>query len=504
MTSENNIDDLYLPKNLYGANTVREIDRALIEGRGIAASTLMGRAGASAYALLRTRSPRIRAPIIVCGRGNNGGDGYVLARLLCEAGLAPSVMAVGEGTRSPAARDAAASCHAAGVSLIDFDREQLTRADMIVDALLGIGLTREVSGDMRIAIEAINAAHRPVLALDIPSGLDADTGVVRGVAVRAQATLSFIALKAGLFTGEGRDYSGEIFFDDLGASPDVYGSVTPRACRITAEAMRGLFRPRSRAAHKGNHGHVLVIGGDLGMAGAARLAGEAAYCAGAGLVTVATRPEHAASISAACPELLAYGVNGATDMRALVARADVIAIGPGLGRGSWGQAVLGAVWESRLPAVVDADALNLIALDPAQRSDWILTPHPGEAGRLLASDARTVQANRFDAARAINDRYGGVCVLKGSGTLIAARNEMALCDRGNPGMASGGTGDVLTGVIAALRAQGLSAFDAARLGVWAHAAAGDDAARAGGERGLRASDLLHFVRTRLNGIARDA
>jgi len=253
--------------------------------------------------------------------------------------------------------------------------------------------------------------------------------------------------------------------------------------------------------HKGDAGHVLVIGGDRGMPGAARMAGEAAYRAGAGLVILATHPEHAAQISAARPELMTYGVESAADLRPLFARADVIAIGPGLGGGEWGRVLFGAVLDTRLPIVVDADALNSLAADPVMHDGWILTPHPGEAARLLGMSKEEVQADRFAAVREMVASYGGVCVLKGAGTLVASlyNGAIAVCDRGNPGMASGGMGDVLTGVIAGLRAQGLSSVDAARLGVWLHAAAGDDAA-ATGEIGLLASDLLPFIRARLNRL----
>ncbi len=494
-----------LPEALYTAAQVRDLDRRAIEGHGICGATLMARAGAAAFAVLAVRYPRARRLAVVCGPGNNGGDGYVLARLAREAGLEVRVGAVGALPASDGdAGKARAACERSGVMIAPFDPAMLASAEVVVDALLGTGLAREVGGEFRAAIEAINAARRPVLALDVPSGLDADTGAVRGVAVRAAHTLTFVGLKAGLFTGRGREMSGEILFDDLGVPPAVYEGLVPAARRITEAGLRGSIRVRARDAHKGVCGHVLVVGGGPGMPGAARLAGQAACRAGAGLVSLAVHPSHAACLPAGAPELLAFGVAQAEELAPLAARADVIALGPGLGQSGWARALFQAALRTGKPLVVDADALNLLAGEPLRADDWILTPHPGEAGRLLGIGAERVQADRFAAVREIAHGYGGVCVLKGSGTLIAAAGDepVDLCDRGNPGMASGGMGDVLTGVIAALRAQGLGARTAARAAVWLHAMAADEAAAAGGgEIGLAASDLLAGLRKWVNRLA---
>ena len=368
-------------------------------------------------------------------------------------------------------------------------------ADVVVDALLGIGLDRDVTGDMRAAIDAINDAGIPILALDVPSGLNADTGAVMGAVVRASATIAFIGLKIGLYTGAGRAQAGDIYLDDLGVPPALQAAIAPIARRLTAARLRGVLPTRRADAHKGTFGHVLVVGGGPGMAGAVRLAGEAAYRVGAGLVTVATRSDHATMIGAARPELIAYGVRDGTELLAHVARADVLALGPGLGQDAWARSLVMAALEARKPMVVDADALNLLARDPLKRGDWVLTPHPGEAGRLLDTNAAAIQADRLTALAALQERYGGTVVLKGSGTLVRGDGDtpIDLCDAGNPGMASGGMGDVLTGIIAGLAAQGVSLHDAARLGVWLHATAGD-AAAAGGEIGVVASDIFPHLR----------
>jgi NAD(P)H-hydrate epimerase len=492
-----------LPETLYTAAQVRELDRLAIEERNIPGAKLMQRAGAAAFDLLRTRWPRARRVVVVCGPGNNGGDGYVMARLARAAGLTVNVLSLGVAEKMQG--DAAAArkqCKTAGVSIRNFQADLLAGHDVIVDALLGTGLEREVEGEWRAAIEAINASRLPVLAVDVPSGLNADTGHVMGAAVRASATMSFIGLKAGLFTGAGREHAGEIFFNDLDVPPDIYPKVPALVRRLTETSLHGLMPGRRRDIHKGDAGHVLVIGGDRGMPGAARLAGEAAYRAGAGLVMLATHPEHAAHISAARPELIVHGVATPEELRPLLARADVIAVGPGLGQGGWGDALFGAALDTRLPMVVDADALNTLATDPLMHADWILTPHPGEAARMLGMSKQEIQADRFAAVHELVASFGGVCVLKGAGTLVASLYDgvVSVCDRGNPGMASGGMGDVLTGIIAGLRAQGLISPVAARLGVWLHAAAGDDAAASSGEIGMLASDLFPHIRSRLNRL----
>jgi NAD(P)H-hydrate epimerase len=322
--------------------------------------------------------------------------------------------------------------------------------------------------------------------------------------VRADCTLSFIGLKLGLFTGAGREQAGAVYFDDLAVPASVYEGLAPLAERLVEAELRAWMPRRARDAHKGMAGHVLVVGGGPGMAGAAHLAGEAAYRAGAGLVSLAMHPAHATRFPAGRPELIVHAVDGATALRRLIARVDAIALGPGLGRDDWARTLCGCVLEARQPLVVDADALSLLGADGAHREDWVLTPHPGEAARLIGGlSAQDIQADRLTAVRAVAAKFGGTCVLKGAGTLISTHREgpVYLCDRGNPGMASGGMGDALTGVIAALIAQGLAPGAAARLGVWLHASAAD-AAAARGERGLLASDVLPRLRTILDGLAR--
>jgi len=488
-----------LPTSLYRADQVRELDRLAITGQGIIGITLMERAGHSAWEILRSYWPHARQIAVVCGAGNNGGDGYVLARLALESEFKVCLVAIGDpkGLKGDARIAYESFCEHPNAVVSNYAADMLDGMDVIVDALLGIGLDREVSGDYRKVIEDINRAGNPVLAMDIPSGLNANTGTVMGTAVRASATITFLGLKQGMFTGQGSTCCGRIYFSDLDVPRQLYQEITPAVVRMDYATQSRLLTPRDRHAHKGDNGHVLVVGGDYGYAGAVRMAAEAAARSGAGLVSLATRPEHAAAIPLAVPELMARGIDKAIDLKPLLDRATVVAVGPGLGQSEWGSRMLTLVLDSKLPLIVDADALNLLARDPVYSDKWILTPHPGEAARMLQSSTGTVSADRFAAVRMLQEKFGGTIVLKGSGTLVADGSAIHLCSGGNPGMASGGMGDVLTGIIAGLAAQGIALNDAARLGVCLHAAAAD-AAATNGERGLLATDLMPCLHKLVN------
>ena len=486
---------------LYRAEQLREFDRRAIQEQGIPGYALMTRAATAALHELQVRWPEAKRLVLVCGAGNNAGDGYVLARLARAARLDARVLWLREPRELRGdARIAWTDAEAAGVPLAPFTRASLEGADVIVDALLGTGLDRPLNGDWAAAIAAINASGVPILALDIPSGLQADTGAVLGTVVRADVTISFIASKLGLFTGQGADCAGLVCSASLDVPDAVFADAVPAAWQIDAAFLEAALPPRPRSSHKGDFGHVLVVGGAPGMSGAARLAAEAAARGGAGWVSVATHASHAAVLNIGRPELMCHAVDADPHrtLEPLLARATVVAIGPGLGRDAWARELLAAVWDADVPLILDADALNLLAQTPRRREDWVLTPHPGEAARLLGITSAAVQADRPGAVTALQERFGGVVVLKGSGTLIADGKRLRLCAVGNPGMASGGMGDVLTGVIAGLLAQGLALDIAAAAGVVAHGLAGDAVARAGGERGLLASDLLPALRPWLN------
>lgn len=487
-----------LPAEVYSAASVRAMDRRAIERSGRPGYALMEQAGAAALASVRRHWPGARSFAVLCGAGNNAGDGYVFARLARAASMTTRVAALAEpGRLSGDAARAFADFTAAGGRTEATAGAALDGAELVVDALLGIGVDRPVDGAYRDAIERVNRSGLAVLALDIPSGLDADGGHVRGAAIRATRTISFIALKSGQFLGEAPDYVGGLELAELGVPPSVREGEVPVLRRIGPALVGRALPARLRTAHKGDNGRVLVIGG-FAMAGAARLSGEAALRTGAGLVTLATAAESVAPIVEARPELIARAVVEPGELAALVGAADAVAIGPGLGTDARARALFDAATAIARPLVVDADALTLLAAAPRRRDDWILTPHPGEAGRLLGSDAAAVQADRLGAVRAIAGRYGGSCVLKGARTLVQGEDPVTLvCDRGNPGMATAGSGDVLTGVIAALLAGGAPAALAAPAGVWLHATAGDRAASAG-ERGVIAGDLVAELKTVVN------
>jgi NAD(P)H-hydrate epimerase len=488
-----------LPENLFTVAQLRELERRAIEDARIPAATLMQRAGEAAWQQLKAQWPGAAHLLVLCGAGSNAGDGYVLATRALLEKQRVTVLTLGDRLHLPqAASDMRGIFLKAGGVERGFEG-RLPAADVIVDALLGVGIDRPLHGEWQKLIKEVNASGMPVLAIDIPTGLNADTGTEMGSAIRAHLTVTFIALKAGLFTGAGAECSGLLRFDNLQVPPNVYGSLTPRARRLRSAAMRdtGLAR-RRRDTNKGDFGRVLIVGGDHGMGGAVRLTAEAALRSGAGLVTVATQGAHLSGLLAGVPEALAHGIETADDIKPLLHKASVVAVGPGLGKSSWGRMLLSQVMAVDLPLVVDADALNLLAEAPHKHGRWILTPHPGEAGRLLGTDTETVQRDRYACVERIAERFDAVAVLKGAGSLIAAHGEAtAVCTAGNPGMAAPGMGDVLTGVIAALVGQGLPLPEAARQGVYVHAAAGDLAARQG-ERGLMARDLMEPLRRLVN------
>jgi NAD(P)H-hydrate epimerase len=373
-----------------------------------------------------------------------------------------------------------------------------SEADLIVDGLLGSGLQRDVEGEFALAVSAINSHSANVVALDIPAGLHGDSGAVMGFAVRADLTVTFVGLKAGLFLGDGQDYCGHVVFAGLGIPASCRQTSQPEFRRIDDDQLDRTLSPRRRTAHKGDFGHVLVVGGGAGMPGAVRLCAEAALRTGAGRVSVATDPVHAALIVSTAPELMSHGVAGAADLEPLLANADVIAFGPGLGKSAWAGELHTALAKDERPSVWDADALNWLADGPTFVEARVITPHPGEAASLLGVSVTEVQSDRRSSLGQLGGRYGGVAVLKGSGSLVSSASGVPwLCTAGNPGMATPGMGDVLTGIIAALLAQGLSFEEAAAVGVEVHARAGDRAAESG-QRGLIASDLLAELRGIIN------
>jgi len=488
-------------ENLYTAAQTRALDQCAIYEHNIAGITLMSRAADATLRYLLEVWPEPERLQIICGTGNNGGDGFLIADLAHKRGINVTVFRLGDPRKvSGDAALALQQAQANGVKIVPFQPDLLMSEGVVVDAMLGTGLGGEVRGVVVEAIAAVNACTAPVLAVDIPSGLCADTGTVLGSAVAADLTVTFIALKRGLFTLQGPEYSGAVQFSDLAVPPEVFAAVPAHCARLALEPLLECLPPRSASAHKGMFGNVLVVGGDYGFAGAAAMAAESALRCGAGLVQLATRPEHVAAVVARTPEVMPRGIVSGEEFVSMVEAADVLVVGPGLGQSSWSIELLRRSLACGKPVVLDADALNIMAagtlgtIDPS--NNWVLTPHPGEAARLLGCSTKQVQSDRFAAVSALQQRYGGVVILKGNGSLITGGGNILLSDYGNPGMASGGMGDVLSGVIGALLAQHLSPLEAAALGACLHGAAADIAAQEG-QRGLVATDLIPKLRSLL-------
>lgn len=511
-----------LPRDLYSAEETRQLDHIAIDQYGIEGFSLMQRAGMVSYQALQEQWPETRRILVFAGGGNNGGDAYIVAGLAKEQGLEVQLVALRDPNQLGGDANLAWQwAEARGVECISFaafgeithpDRQQT----VIVDGLFGTGLDREVTGEYLEAIQLINSNPSPALAIDIPSGLHADTGMPLGSAVRADITTSFIGLKQGLLTGVAGDYVGTLLFSDLDVPPEVYRSDDAPSSSVTRidilNAMQQL-QPRRTAAHKGDFGHVLIVGGDLGFGGAVAMAAEAAMRVGAGLVSVLTRSQHRGGILARRPELMVAGTEDEdVNPAALLAKASVIVVGPGLGTSEWSrtqlQRCLAAQIQHGTPLIVDADGLNLLAEKDhgtgsiTKRDNWILTPHPGEAARLLNVDNAEVSKDRFAAVKSLQRKWGGNCLLKGHGSLIVAKSDEGrahtyLCSEGNPGMATGGMGDVLAGIIAGLVAQHLPLDKALRAAVCLHGEAADLAAESG-QRGMVATDLFPYIRQLVN------
>ncbi len=530
-----------LPLTLYTASQVRELDRIAIEDFAIPGFDLMMQAAQVTFDCMMTSFPDARTVCVVCGTGNNGGDGYLIATLAFQAGLDVSVIQSGNVEQIKGDALLARQVYlqtGSPVSTPASNKEKLAETDIIIDAIFGTGLNRTITGEFAALISMMNQSAAKRIAVDIPSGLNADTGSVLGCCVKAHKTMTFIGLKCGLFTGQARDYVGDLMFDDLGIPYEVYKHVprpSPIKTLVPDNIARKRLAPRARCSHKGDFGHVLCIGGAPGMSGAIRLCAEAALRAGAGLVTVATHPSHADCLNQQRPEIMVSAVNQADELLPLIEKASVIIIGPGLGKTAWANDLLALVLMSDKPKVLDADALNLLAehhitassLPPRtgyaslatnpirkihdamlneglkRNNNWIITPHPGEAARLLITKTALIEQDRYQSVELLQQQFGGVCLLKGAGSLISDGENIRVCRSGNPGMASGGMGDVLSGTIGALVAQthhqkpGLSLFDATTIAVNIHAKAADIAAQHG-ERGMLASDLFPFIRQLLN------
>ncbi len=513
------------------ASEMQALDRATIEEFGLPGRLLMEHAGREAARVFLARfgdRARRGGAAVACGRGNNGGDGFVIARWLHQAGVPVSVFLfadpgrlVGEALENfrllaKLPLPVHAVPDAGRLALL---QEEMRRPAVWIDALLGTGLSAEVGGLLREAIEFLNALGRPVFAVDLPSGLDADTGRVRGACLRAEVTVTFGFAKLGHLLYPGAALTGRLEVVDIGIPAGLVERLRPRQRRITAEAVRAALPPRPPDAHKGRTGHVILVAGSPGKTGAAALAALAALRAGAGLVTVGC----AASLNPVLEVLLRepmtcplpeeepgiLGPAARAAIASLLAGKNCLAVGPGLGRDPRTRELIRAlVAETPLPLVLDADGLNAFAGDlgplAAAAAPRVLTPHPGEAARLLGTTAAAVQEDRVGSARRLAQQTRALVVLKGATTVIARPDgEAELNTTGNAGMATAGMGDVLTGVIAGLIAQGASVEAACRAAVWLHGRAADEAARRLGPRGYLAGEVAEALPGRIAALLED-
>jgi hydroxyethylthiazole kinase-like uncharacterized protein yjeF len=495
---------------LVGSAEMREIDRTAIEVFGIPSLTLMDRAGRAVAEAAQELAGVKGRVVVVCGAGNNGGDGYVAARLLRGAGRDARVLALVPAERlSPDARAVREQAQRAGVPIDEAGELGGVDAgvgDVVVDAIFGTGLARAPEAAFAGAIARIEAARvagARVVAVDVPSGLSADTGRPLGPCVRADRTVTFGFQKRGLVLFPGAAFAGEVSVADIGIPPEAARRV-PVGCELVSDVeARLLVPPRAPDAHKGDAGRLLVVAGSPGKTGAAHLALLGALRGGTGLVTLAARAEVLPFALAGRPEAMSAtlpgdGPLGRADLQALLAlakEADALAIGPGLFRGrETAELLLALLARARKPAIVDADGLNALAEASGALAELgvplVLTPHPGEMARLCGVSVAEVQADRIGLAAAKARAWGATVVLKGARTVVAdPEGAPAVIVTGNAGLASGGTGDVLAGLCGALLAGGLPAAAAGRVAAHVHGRAGDLAAKRFGERGLLAADL---------------
>ncbi len=472
-------------ERLYTAAESREVDRRAIEDCGVAGFDLMCRAARFACDVFTARWPDAVSACVLAGRGNNAGDGYVLAAMLQAIGVHVTLLQVGPAPDRGDGALAVAYARERGVEAASFVGAVV--GDVIVDALLGTGVSGALRAPYAQAVHSINSASRPVLAIDLPTGLSADSGGAVGdveEVVRADVTATFITRKIGQHTGLGLEVCGALHYHDLNTPRAAFQGGIPWLREVRSQ------EPLPVNSYKHARGHVVVVGGDTSMGGAVILAGEAALRSGAGMVTLATRAQHRAAALARRPELMVMEADDRAALEQLLGRASAVVLGPGLGRSMWGRSLFEFVMgHAPKRLLVDADGLFHLA-DTRQQGAAVITPHVAEAARLLGMRAADVQADRPEAARLLNERYGACVVLKGAGSVIAGAATLAICGRGTPAMATAGMGDVLCGVVAAgLRPEDERVFDALCNAVLNHAVAGELAERRLGHH-IVASDLF--------------
>ena len=490
----------------YSAKEVLSNEAHVAQSQHLVLYQLMERAGTAAFENLQQYWPNAQSILVLCGKGNNGGDGFVVARLAHLANVSVTVLLTCD-VKSIKGDALLAFENMVSVGVTDIVTEDLIEkiamfsGDAIVDALFGIGFYGALAKPMQELVTAVNSHNADVLSIDIPSGLCASTGFIESTsAVIAKVTVTFIVYKQGLLTGKSANYVGKLIFADL-LLEDAFTQQV--ACQHYFQKEYPLYdgvsylTKRLNTSHKGTIGQILAIGGSIGMPGAIRLASEAALRSGAGLVAVCCHPDNQALVFNGRPELM-LAPSSATELvnASALNKAKVLLLGPGLGQTEWSKSLFELIVGTFVKGnktenmVIDADGLTMLAKTNYFCNRWILTPHPKEAATLLGCDTATVEADRFYAVQAIAKKYGGICVLKGSGSLISDGHTVVINSSGNAGMASGGMGDVLSGIVAALVLQTENYFIATCLAVYIHGAAGDIIEEEQGQRGMLASDLF--------------
>jgi|TARA_B100001250_G_scaffold392909_1_gene395146 NAD(P)H-hydrate epimerase len=493
-----------LPENIYSSFVVREIDSHAISSMRTSSYSLMCRAGEAAQIIINTHYSEAKKIVIFCGDGNNGGDGFILASLLLKNNKNVIVISVGSKESLSEEANQALNLYITNGGVVKKFEKAASyinefEPDLYVDAILGIGISRNISGFYLEAINFLNSSSIPIVSIDIPSGLNSDTGIPMKIAVKASITIVLIALKQGLFLANAADYVGKIKFDGLGVPLELYDIFRPSLRIMNLSSLPSILPMRSKSSYKGDNGTLLVVGGNENMGGAITLAAESALRSGVGMVKVATHIKNKDFILKRLPEVLCFGIETSNQLEDCLDDVDAIVLGPGLGNSSWSNNLYRIIINSKLPIILDADALNILARDKEKRDNWILTPHPGEASKLLDKNSKEIQCDRMSNVKKISDRFGGVVVLKGCNTLVMQDGESSpsVCTYGNSGMAVAGMGDVLAGIIGSLVAQNIKPIEAAIAGVMIHALAGD-AESINGKKGMIPSDLMSHIRRIVN------
>lgn len=492
-----------LAHKIYKAEQVRKVEPVAAKQAGVSMYTLMERAGQSVYSRLCKEYPDCKKLLVLAGKGNNGGDAYVVARLAIEVGISVTLCEFADLEKITGdAKTARLAWQKAGGIAENYLDLNFNAFEYCVDGLLGTGISGEVKAPISDVIEKVANAGLTVVSIDIPSGIHADSGAVCGVAIQAKHTVTFVGIKSGLVTGAGKEHTGKLHFEDLGIGTE-YQRLSDSKGRVFDFKQLKPLPLRDINSHKGTYGKLLCVGGNLGMPGSIKLTGEAALRCGSGLVKIFCHPDNALAVALDRPELMVQTQDD--QLQECLDWCSTVVIGPGLGRDAWAKEKLAIVMEhcaaTRKSLVIDADAINLLAESPnvkLPKDLAIITPHSTEAARLLKMSTAEVEQQRYHAVWTLANQLQCVALLKGPGSIVCSQTNLWVCKNGNPGMATAGMGDVLSGVLGALLAQGMGLRLSAVYGMCLHSFAADLASQEGGERGMIASDLFPYLRNLVN------